>query len=62
MINSRLLQFYYVGKYVTIQAAVRAAGYNRQNLRRLLRTGKITGLEIGQVWLIELVSLEAYTQ
>ena len=62
MIDSRLLQFYNVGKCVTIQAAAGATGYNLQYLRRLLRVGKITGIKLGQMWLIEFASLEAYLQ
>lgn len=60
MINSRLLQFYNVGQCVTIQAAAGATGYGLQYLMRLPRAEKITGVKIGQVWLIEFDSLEAY--
>jgi len=35
-------------------------GYNAQYLRRLLRTEKLTGIIIGQVWLISLATLAAY--
>ena len=31
-----------------------------QYLRRLLRTGRLKGVKIGQVWLIRLASLEAH--
>jgi hypothetical protein len=34
--------------------------YNPQYLRRLLRLGKLDGIQIGQVWLIKLNSLENY--
>ena len=60
MINNTLIQFSRIGKFVTIQTATEATGYNLQYLRRLLRAGKITGIKIGQVWLIEFDSLEAY--
>jgi len=62
MIDSNILKFYSIGKYVTTQTATEATGYNLQYLRRLLRAGKITGIKIGQVWLIEFTSLEAYLQ
>jgi len=62
MIDSNILKFYPIGKYVTIQTATEATGYNIQYLRRLLRAGKITGIKLGQVWLIEYASLEAYFQ
>ena len=60
MIEINLTQFYQIGKYVTIQTAAEATGYNLQYLRRLLRAGQITGVKLGQMWLIEFHSLEAY--
>jgi|PlaIllAssembly_1097288.scaffolds.fasta_scaffold1604128_1 excisionase family DNA binding protein len=60
MIDSSLLNFYSIGKYVTTRNVSEATGYNPQYLRRLLRAGKITGIKIGQVWLIEFDSLQAY--
>ena len=62
MIDNTLIQFSRIGKFITIQTATEATGYNLQYLRRLLRAGKITGIKIGQVWLIEFTSLEAYLQ
>jgi len=35
-------------------------GYNDQYLRRLLRAGRLDAIKIGQVWLVNLESLEAY--
>ena len=60
MIDNTLIQFSRIGKFVTIQNATETTGYNLQYLRRLLRAKKITGVKIGQVWLIEFESLEAY--
>jgi len=60
MIDSNILKIYSIGKYITAQTATEATGYNLQYLRRLLRVGKITGVKIGQVWLIEFDSLKAY--
>ncbi len=60
MIDKTLIQFHHIGKYISIQTATKATGYNIQYLRRLLRAGKITGIKIGQVWLMEFDSLEAY--
>jgi excisionase family DNA binding protein len=62
MIDSNILKFYSIGKYVTTQTATEATGYNLQYLRRLLRAGKITGVKIGQVWLIEFDCLETYVK
>lgn len=46
-------------KYITVQAAAEVSGYNAQYLRRLLRSRKLDGIRIGQVWLIKLESLAA---
>jgi len=62
MIDNTLIKYSHIGKFVTIQTAAVATGYNLQYLRRLLRAGKITGIKIGQSWLIEYASLEAYFQ
>jgi excisionase family DNA binding protein len=46
--------------HISIQAAAEVSGYNRQYLRRLMRAGKLDGIKVGQVWLIDLASLQAY--
>jgi len=51
-----------INQYVTVQAAAYVSGYNIQYLRRLLRSGKLEGIKIGQLWLIEMQSLEMYLQ
>jgi excisionase family DNA binding protein len=51
-----------IGKYISVQVAVETTGYNTQYLRRLLRSGKLEGVKIGQIWLIEMESLETYLQ
>lgn len=45
---------------IAIYAAAEFSGYNPQYLRRLLRKGKLAGLKLGQLWLIEMESLEVY--
>jgi excisionase family DNA binding protein len=45
-----------------VQAAAEVTGYNIQHLRRLLRSGMLEGIKIGQNWLIEMQSLETYLQ
>jgi excisionase family DNA binding protein len=50
------------GQYLTVQTAADATGYNAQYLRRLLRTGKLEGLRVAQVWLIRLEGLQVYLE
>jgi excisionase family DNA binding protein len=47
-------------KHLSVRAAAETFGYNEQYLRRLLRSGQLQGVKIGQVWLIRLASLEAH--
>ena len=51
-----------INGHVTVQAAADVTGYNIQYLRRLLRSGKLESIKIGQLWLIEMHSLEKYLQ
>ncbi len=60
MNTNYLPQLNQFGKYVTIQAASVISGYNTQYLRRLLRDEKLEGIKVGQVWLVELPSLQTY--
>jgi excisionase family DNA binding protein len=45
---------------ISIKDAAEYSGYNPQYLRRLLRLGKLAGLKLGQLWLIEMESFEEY--
>ena len=47
-------------QHITVQAAADATGYNIQYLRRILHSGALKGVKIGQMWLIEMDALEAY--
>ena len=47
-------------KHISVKAAAEFSGYSIQYLRRLLRRGHLEGIKIGQVWLINLGSLDAY--
>jgi excisionase family DNA binding protein len=49
-----------ITQHITVQAAAEVTGYNLQYLRRLLRSGELEGVKIGQIWLIEMDALEAY--
>jgi excisionase family DNA binding protein len=55
--NSQIIQ-----KHISVQAASKCTGYNIQYLRRLLRSGALKGVKIGQMWLIEMNALETYLQ
>ena len=45
---------------MSVNDAALHSGYNPQYLRRLLRSGQLTGLKVGQVWLIDLKGLDCY--
>jgi excisionase family DNA binding protein len=47
-------------EYLTVEAASQITGYNGQYLRRLLRSGKLVGVRVGQTWLILFDSLIYY--
>ncbi len=49
-----------LNNHISVKAAAAFSGYSPQYLRRLLRLGKVAGLKLGQLWLIELESLETY--
>jgi len=51
-----------IQRHLTVQAAADVTGYNIQYLRRILRSGTLKGIKIGQMWLIDMKSLEAYLQ
>jgi excisionase family DNA binding protein len=52
----------FFGQHITVQAVAAATGYNVQYLRRMLRSGALKGVKIGQMWLIEMAALETYLQ
>jgi hypothetical protein len=44
--------------HMSIQAAAEYSGYNLQYLRRIVRKGEVEGVKVGQVWLVDLTSLD----
>ena len=48
-----------ITQHITEQAAAEATGYNIQYLRRMLRSGTLEGVKIGQIWLIDMEYLLA---
>jgi excisionase family DNA binding protein len=49
-----------IDNHITVQEASEITGYNVQYLRRLLRAEKLDAIKVGQIWLINLASLQAY--
>jgi excisionase family DNA binding protein len=45
---------------ISVKAAAFLSGYNAQYLRRLLRDGRLTGMKLGQTWLIDKFAFEDY--
>jgi len=44
-----------INGHTTVEAAADVTGYNIQYLRRMLRSGKLRGVKIGQLWLMEYI-------
>ncbi len=47
---------------ISVKGAAFHSGYNVQYLRRLIRNGKLPGLKLGQTWLIDKYTFEAYLE
>ncbi len=45
---------------ISVKAAAMHSNYSQQYIRRMLRTGKLVGLKIGQLWLIDKTAYETY--
>lgn len=45
---------------ISVKAAAFHSGYNVQYLRRLLREGRLSGMKLGQTWLIDKRTFESY--
>lgn len=46
--------------YILVKDASKSFGYCQQYLRRLLRKEKLRGIKVGQVWLLEVISLDTH--
>jgi hypothetical protein len=55
-VNPNLL----INNHTSVKVASTLSGYSMQYIRRLLRLDRLVGLKIGQVWLVEIDSLNAY--
>jgi excisionase family DNA binding protein len=47
-----------LNNYISVQVAGKYTGYSLQYLRRLLRNGKLRGIKIGQLWLVDKGALD----
>ena len=45
---------------ISVKDAAECSGYSLRYMRRHLRSGKLAGLKLGQVWLIQMDSFETY--
>ena len=48
--------------HISVQVAASYSGYSTQYLRRLLRNGKVEGIKIGQMWLVDMDALDFYLE
>jgi len=51
-----------LNNHISVQVAASYSGYCLQYLRRLLRTGKLEGVKIGQLWLVDKSALDLYIE
>ena len=51
-----------LNNHISVRAAAYFSGYSLQYLRRLLRTGKLDGLKVGQLWLIDKTAFDTYIE
>jgi len=51
-----------IQKHITVQSAADVTGYSTQYLRRLLRYGRLRGIKIGQIWLIDMDAFEKHLE
>ena len=47
---------------ISVKGAAFHSGYNMQYLRRLLRDGRLSGMKLGQTWLIDKCTFEVYLE
>jgi excisionase family DNA binding protein len=47
---------------ISVKGAAFHSGYNMQHLRRLLRDGRLSGMKLGQTWLIDRRTFETYLE
>ncbi len=51
-----------LNNHISVKAGDMFSGYSIQYLRRMLRSGKLKGLKIGQLWWIDKQTFDAYLE
>jgi excisionase family DNA binding protein len=51
-----------LNNHISVQVAASYSGYSTQYLRRLLRSDKLEGIKIGQMWLVDKAVLDFYIE
>ncbi len=62
MVPNNQTPVFILNNHVSIKAATVFSGYSPQYLRRMLRNGKLEGVKIGQLWLIDKFTLDSYIE
>ena len=60
MVSLNQTSTFVVNNHISVKTAAAFSGYSLQYLRRLLRTSKLEGLKVGQLWLIDKKAFDAY--
>ena len=51
-----------LNNHISVQVAASYSGYSLQYLRRLFRSNKLEGIKIGQLWLVDIGTLDIYLE
>ena len=51
-----------ISNHISVQTAADFSGYSLKYIRRLLWCGKLSGLKIGQLWLIDKQDFDSFLQ
>ena len=62
MVSLNQTSTFVLTNHVPVKTAAEFSGYSLQYLRRLLRTDKLNGVKIGQLWLIDKLALDEYLE
>jgi len=51
-----------LNNHISVQVAASYSGYSTQYLRRMLRSTRLEGIKIGQMWLVDKAALDSYIE